>query len=493
MPSGLRPLIAATILATAVLPARAQRGAPAAPPVNPVRQKVELLRRAAEMRGREQAPPVALESAYRVRRDGTTEPVRCQLFDIGAALPGHLELRSIQLPAESCLRILGITLIGISGRDAVQVDLSRYVSTDAIAVPGVDTDGDMDGNGHALPADLFVDPDAPSTATTFRAAGVAYLRPSIDKGAANAIAARGQVLRLPSGTYSHIHVLAASVGGETRSKLIFQFRTSGQLASQKAEQDFYLPDCAIPVVQVADVETSPLCALLQLVDLMGGARTVPLPGMRVQLGLGARAETTSPASASAGMSWAGEKTETTFTCIADVRALLPDTDYEAMRVVLRVGIDDRGVLYCDGHKVVEFRGTDGRYVLLERKPPAAPFAIGISGFNDTGEGRLLRAEIKAEFPSYGDYTGLIEDLIAAEDRCSTQPEAVAAIRRAREQVFAAVPVDAIIKRDHAHISAAARRLRAELRAVLAPTKTHTLGSNVQTTRRRTPTPEPEEE
>ncbi len=69
-------------------------------------------------------------------------------------------------------------------------------------------DGDFDGRGHSLPAELI--PQA------IRSAGIPFEMGATVAGAKNAVICRGQTLALPPGDFTQVYVLAAAVGDATR-------------------------------------------------------------------------------------------------------------------------------------------------------------------------------------------------------------------------------------------------------------------------------------
>lgn len=77
---------------------------------------------------------------------------------------------------------------------------------DAISYNRRKSDGDCDGIGSTLPAELW--------SSQLQVAGVTYQLGSAADGKKNALVANGQILPLPNG-YSRLHLLAASMGGNS--------------------------------------------------------------------------------------------------------------------------------------------------------------------------------------------------------------------------------------------------------------------------------------
>jgi alpha-mannosidase len=157
------------------------------------------------------------------------EPARAT---IGMAVP-IAAAREVNA-AEEGIRLLGVT----DGR--VSVDLGRYQSrTVAVKLqqgprPGIGrdatvldlpfnldgfstdrdrTDGDFDGKGQTLAAELLPSP--------FEMHGVPFRFGSAATGARNVLVPKGQTLALPAGSYNRLYVLAAAVGGDTPATFAF--------------------------------------------------------------------------------------------------------------------------------------------------------------------------------------------------------------------------------------------------------------------------------
>ncbi len=135
---------------------------------------------------------------------------------------------------------MGLVFIRVTGGRLTYVDLARVYNVDAVAPESAPGDGDADGKGSALPAEDFP-PDAfgllapglpgskiasaknppayPSgyyadVSPTARLIGFRY-GPQ-ENGAKNAVSCDGQVITVPRGRYTGLHVSAASTGGQER-------------------------------------------------------------------------------------------------------------------------------------------------------------------------------------------------------------------------------------------------------------------------------------
>ncbi|HEX4008325.1 MAG TPA: glycoside hydrolase family 38 C-terminal domain-containing protein [Acidobacteriaceae bacterium] len=109
----------------------------------------------------------------------------------------------------------------VAGVRSVPVDL-RYDVTTATAAGDRSADG-FDGKGNALPSEML------PQSVAFNGA-VFHLAPA-KSGAPNAIAAKGQTIDLPAGSYNRVYVLAASADGDQQAT----FTTGGRMTELTIE------------------------------------------------------------------------------------------------------------------------------------------------------------------------------------------------------------------------------------------------------------------
>lgn len=76
--------------------------------------------------------------------------------------------------------------------------------TDVVSTDADTADGDFDGQGHAIPAELL-----PKTITT---EGISFPTGPTAPGQANAVTCRGQTIDLPAGNWNRLYLLAAAAG-----------------------------------------------------------------------------------------------------------------------------------------------------------------------------------------------------------------------------------------------------------------------------------------
>jgi len=94
--------------------------------------------------------------------------------------------------------------IAAPARTAVPLDLP--FNLDGVSGDADRTDGDFDGKGHTIPAELFP--------RRLELDGMPFTFGSGSPGAKNVLVPRGQVLALPAGSYDRVIVLASAIGGD---------------------------------------------------------------------------------------------------------------------------------------------------------------------------------------------------------------------------------------------------------------------------------------
>jgi alpha-mannosidase len=87
---------------------------------------------------------------------------------------------------------------------------------DGISTEANRADGDFDGRGRTYPAEQLP--------RTFSAGAVAFRFGPVAAAAPNAVAARGQRIALPAGTFNRVYILASSVGGDQKSMVTIERR-----------------------------------------------------------------------------------------------------------------------------------------------------------------------------------------------------------------------------------------------------------------------------
>jgi alpha-mannosidase len=85
---------------------------------------------------------------------------------------------------------------------------------DGISTEANRADGDFDGHGRTFPAELL--PQG------LQVDGVDFRFGPTGAGAPNVVAAKGQRIALPAGTYNRVYILAAAVGGDARTDLTIE-------------------------------------------------------------------------------------------------------------------------------------------------------------------------------------------------------------------------------------------------------------------------------
>jgi alpha-mannosidase len=111
------------------------------------------------------------------------------------------------------------------------VPLELPFNLDGISANDNRLDGDFDGRGHSLPAELI-----PSELIV---EGVAFRFGPTDFRARNVVVCRGQTIELPNGDFNRLYLLAASVAGD----IVVEFVVDDE------PQDCLVPDWEEPIGQ----------------------------------------------------------------------------------------------------------------------------------------------------------------------------------------------------------------------------------------------------
>lgn len=424
--------------------------------------KAEQLESAASAK-KGKAVQLALTGTFRLR-GGTTDPGQCNLYELRIPVPAGRTADALILPREERMRLFAVTLAG--GGTSHTADLSGAFTRDGIGRLEETSPGDLDGRGRALPAGVIEERRSSESASVVRAfSGAPFLIPPLGPGAKNVVDCVGQTIPLPGAADSRqaVHVLAASMRGQTRAKLALRLRDG---AGKDSQTEFYadIPDWR-KKEETGTRESRPLKRLaLALGEIAEPDRAV-LTNLKAELGPGAKAAPQAEELREGrGFTWTGDLTDTTFTVEADLQALFPGKDFTKTRVVVCAGADDNGAIYAAGRKVDDFHWDEGRGVVCEGAVPTSPLNIQIVCRNETGAGRLMFARAEAESIAAWDYIRLITDLADFEVLAQDSFEAKALCAQAKSALAAALPVDAFVSGNSDAIAAAA----AQFRQALAP-------------------------
>jgi len=189
--------------------------------VKQARKSDEVIVRLQELSGRQVdgvtvSLPIPIASAREVT--GAEQP-------LGPATVSEGKLSVDLSPYEP--RTFALTLAPPTQRlsPAVCEPVSLPYSRDVVSPDSDRTNGDLDGRGHSLPAELF-----PQTLT---AAGIAYTLGPTGAGETNAVACEGQTIPLQPGSHDRLYLLAASSAEDVTAAF-----TIGQ-----DQQQFTIPSC----------------------------------------------------------------------------------------------------------------------------------------------------------------------------------------------------------------------------------------------------------
>src|SRR6185503_4220433 len=97
--------------------------------------------------------------------------------------------------------------------------ISLPFNLDGVSSDGNRRDGDFDGRGQTLAAELLP--------ATLQLNGVSFRFGSGGPGALNLLVPKGQTLSIPAGSYNRIYVLAAAAGGDVQTN----FTIAGRLGA----------------------------------------------------------------------------------------------------------------------------------------------------------------------------------------------------------------------------------------------------------------------
>ncbi len=160
----------------------------------------EIIVRVKELTGKPAAGialrfPVAIEAAREV--DAQERPIGGASVQDGALV---FDLKKFGLRAFA----LKIAAPAAAVEPATSQPVPLSFDTDVVSSRTQRTDGAMDQDGGAYPAEMFP--------AVLKQAGVEFQLGPVTEGASNALAAHGQRLTLPAGEFNRVHVLAAAVG-----------------------------------------------------------------------------------------------------------------------------------------------------------------------------------------------------------------------------------------------------------------------------------------
>jgi alpha-mannosidase len=148
--------------------------------------------------------------------NGAEEPLGALKTENGALVVnlGAYEPRTLALK----LAPAAVTL-----EEPTSVPLNLPFDVDAVSPDGDKADGDLDGAGHTIPAELF-----PRELTC---EGVRFRLGPTEAKEANAVACRGQSLSLPEGNFNRLYLLACSTGEDVSAT----FRVGGKYSTQTVD------------------------------------------------------------------------------------------------------------------------------------------------------------------------------------------------------------------------------------------------------------------
>jgi hypothetical protein len=188
---------------------------------------------------------------------------------------------------------LGLAYVRVQGERLTFVDLERLYNRDATSPEGAPNDGDLDGKGNTLPGESIPPDSFGLTAlATGRKNGADIAYPSgyyadvsptarlisfrygpQTRGAKNAVACAGQVVSVPRGRYTGLHLAAAATGGAYRPlRLVLRYKDGSTQALSRAVADWNRrPTDREPVAVLAHRKRTPkgdvagACALRHII------------------------------------------------------------------------------------------------------------------------------------------------------------------------------------------------------------------------------------
>jgi alpha-mannosidase len=145
------------------------------------------------------------------------EPIRSLTLDNGGGV--SVDLKPYQ-PRTFALRLQPR---GQRPQTISSIPLDLSFNLDGVSADENRSDGDFDGKGQSLAAELL--PQA------LQLNGVSYKFGPGRAGALNVLVPRGQTLALPKNSYNRLYLLAAAVGGDAMTRLTLANKASGQADS----------------------------------------------------------------------------------------------------------------------------------------------------------------------------------------------------------------------------------------------------------------------
>ena len=203
-----------------------------------------------------------LEFAFRWDPKGIADNRYLGLTGVELPIDANREIRSLVLPTTPHIRILAITL-SQSGRGTA-ITLDRHFNRRGIAYRSEPRSHRMtfDDIGYVLPAEQF--PTGDSIPIFPRENSLAWRPGSLNTNSLNTIAARGQLIEVPTGHYDRLFILCASVNSPIARRDVIRLVCD--------EEDIILP------IKVSDWCTPlnndypcPLTVISESLDLLGVA------------------------------------------------------------------------------------------------------------------------------------------------------------------------------------------------------------------------------
>lgn len=446
----------AVLLSTTTLAIAASKRPEALPANDLLHQKLDRLR---ELQGEDPAANVklAVRSPHRYLRGGVSETIQTDLYEaVLTAPPGTIS--AIKLPNQKKLKVIGLTLVDKASQQPKPFVLKPYYDADGIASAGEDAGGDIDNGRYLYAADALSSGPAQHQSDFTTLGGTRFLLPPLSPGEKNVIVTNGQQITIPAAEYASIHLLLTSTGGDSAGNVTLS--SSARNDGKKLEYRVAVPDWCGKGRNTAPRDD--FDALSRVLVELGQGKRIPLKDLDAELSPGAESANTTVAQV--GYTWAGEKTETTFTTTIDVVKLFPGRDLTKVRAVAYVGIDDKGEVRVNGGEWREFYWDEGDITLSEFTTPTQAFQLQIHGRNETGTGKLLRAEVTLEVPDIREYEKLVTEARAFASMAEQLPDGKHHAEAAMRAIAESLNVEALAAND----SAALRATVADFRAKLQP-------------------------
>jgi len=168
--------------------------------------------------------------------EGRDDMRRVRLSHLPVSLNTSRTLVSIVLPQNQRIYIAGITLESASGQ--TKLDLTPYFNTDGVSFDSYRLDGDLDGKYGCYPGELF----PPSPFSCHCSCGIEWIHGSTVNGAEQFIRCSNQVVSVPEGKYTRLHLLCMSVNcATTPGTLIFRYSSDYEEQTRTRVTDWAQP------------------------------------------------------------------------------------------------------------------------------------------------------------------------------------------------------------------------------------------------------------